>query len=109
MRGPHGRMLDRAEAEMQFVDCGRSLHIYTTGEASQFTRVARTPNTYRRTEAQAGFALGMDNVQRTPSKRDVCWDFNVPATQTGSVTLLSRLPGGTRAVVRADGGLGEKA
>src|SRR3546814_2200462 len=23
MRGPHGRMLDRAEVEMQFIDCGR--------------------------------------------------------------------------------------
>src|SRR3546814_8789751 len=41
MRGPHGRMLDRAEVEMQFVDCGRWLHIYTNGEARQFTRVAR--------------------------------------------------------------------
>src|SRR3546814_2815875 len=24
MCGPHGRMLDRAEVEMQFIDCGRS-------------------------------------------------------------------------------------
>src|SRR3546814_15461317 len=40
MRGPHGRMLDRAGVEMQFVDCGRSLHVYTKGEARKFTPVA---------------------------------------------------------------------
>src|SRR3546814_12551195 len=36
MRGPHGRMPDRADVEMQFVDCGRSLPIYPNGEARQF-------------------------------------------------------------------------
>src|SRR3546814_15457219 len=61
MRGPHGRMLDRAEVEMQFVDCGRSLHIYTHGEARQFTRVARTPNTSRPKERHRGSALGGDS------------------------------------------------
>src|SRR3546814_1610727 len=88
-------MLDRAEVEMQFVDCGRSLHIYTNGEARQFTRVARTPNTYRRTEAQGGFALVVDYVQRTPRQLDVRWDFNGQATHPGSLTWLRPLPGGT--------------
>src|SRR3546814_13107474 len=34
-------MLDRAEVEMQFIDCGRALHIYTNGEAREFVRVDR--------------------------------------------------------------------
>src|SRR3546814_43403 len=109
MRGPHGRMLDRAEVEMQFVDCGRSLHIYTNGEARQFTRVARTPNTYRRTEAQGGFALVVDYVQRTPRQLDVRWDFNGQATHPGSLTWLRPLPGGTMALLAADCGQGDKA
>src|SRR3546814_7214952 len=75
MRGPHGRMLDRAEVEMQFIDCGRALHIYTNGEAREFVRVDRMPNTYRRTEAQGGFALVVDYVQRTPRQLDVRLDF----------------------------------
>src|SRR3546814_11389037 len=63
MRGPHGRMLDRAAVEMQFVDCGRSLHIYTNGEARQFTRVSRTPNTSRLTEEEGGFPLVVGHGQ----------------------------------------------
>src|SRR3546814_7277665 len=85
MRGPHGRMLDRAEVEMQFIDCGRALHIYTNGEAREFVRVDRMPNTYRRTEAQGGFALVVDYVQRTPRQLDVRWDFNGQATHPGSL------------------------
>src|SRR3546814_14683556 len=57
MRGPPGRMLDRAEVEMQFIDCGRALPIYTNGETREFVRFDRMPNTYRRQEAQGGFAL----------------------------------------------------
>lgn len=88
MRGPHGRVLDRAEVEMQFVDCGRSLHIYTNGETRQFVRVSRTPNTYQRTETQGGFKLVVDYVQRTPRHLDVRWNFNGQATHPGSLAWL---------------------
>src|SRR3546814_7320969 len=83
---------DLAEVEMQFIDCGRALHIYTNGEAREFVRVDRMPNTYRRTEAQGGFALVVDYVQRTPRQLDVRWDFNGQATHPGSLTWLRPLP-----------------
>src|SRR3546814_9143923 len=75
---------------MQFIDCGRALHIYTNGEAREFVRVDRMPNTYRRTEAQGGFALVVDYVQRTPRQLDVRWDFNGQATHPGSLTGCAR-------------------
>ena len=109
MRGPHGRMLDRAEVEMQFIDCGRALHIYTNGETREFVRVDRMPNTYRRTEAQGGFALVVDYVQRTPRQLDVRWDFNGQATHPGSLTWLRPLPSGTMALLAAECGQGDKA
>lgn len=109
MRGPHGRVLDRAEVEMQFVDCGRSLRVYTNGETREFARVARTPNTYRRTETQGGFALVVDYVQRTPRQLDVRWDFNGQATHPGSLTWLRPLPGGTMALLAAECGQGDGA
>lgn len=109
MRGPHGRTLDRAEVEMQFVDCGRSLHIYTNGETRQFTRVSRTPNTYQRTETQGGFKLVVDYVQRTPRQLDVRWDFNGQATHPGTLTWLSPLPAGTMALLAAECGQRDEA
>lgn len=109
MRGPHGRALDRAEVEMQFVDCGRSLHIYTNGETRQFARVSRTPNTYQRTETQGGFKLVVDYVQRTPRQLDVRWDFNGQATHPGTLTWLSPLPAGTMALLAAECGQGDEA
>src|SRR3546814_10191283 len=92
MRGPHGRMHDRAEVERQCIDCGRALHIYTNGEAREFVRVDRMLNTYRRKEAQGGFALVVDYVQRTPRQLDVRWDFNGQAPHPGSLTWLRPLP-----------------
>ncbi len=109
MRGPHGRVLDRAQVEMQFVDCGRSLHIYTNGETRQFARVSRTPNTYQRTETQGGFKLVVDYVQRTPRHLDVRWNFNGQATHPGSLTWLRPLPAGTMALLAAECGQGDQA
>src|SRR3546814_16263135 len=91
---------------MQFIDCGRALHIYTNGEAREFVRVDRMPNTYRRTEAQGGFALVVDYVQRTPWPLDVRWDFNRQATHPGSLTWLRPPPRGPMALLAADGGEG---
>src|SRR3546814_18518245 len=68
MRGPHGRMLARAEVEMQFIDCGRALHIYTNGEAREFLRLHRMPNTYRRTAAHGAYPLHDAYVPPTPTQ-----------------------------------------
>lgn len=108
MRSMDGRTLDRAELEMQFVDCGRSLHIYTDGETRKFARVARTPNTYRRTESQGGFVLVVDYVQATPRQLDVRWDFNGQTTLPGSLTWLRPLPSGTMALLAAECGEGDE-
>src|SRR3546814_21000391 len=66
------------------------------------------PNTYRRTEAQGGFALVVAYVQRTPRQLDVRWDFNGQATHPGSLTWLRPLPSGTMALLAAECGASDE-
>ncbi|MGY0798142.1 hypothetical protein ACW7G0_03680 [Lysobacter sp. A286] len=104
MYGPHGRLMDRTEMQLEFWNCGERLQAYETrtNEPAAFSRTSRLPNTYSRTEQQGGFTLAVDYRQQTPRQMSVTWDFNGQATHTGTLTYLRPLPSGTMELLAAD-------